>query len=75
MFVEKNQLLKYLNKEVVIEEKNYQSPSTFEIGGKAVGGALYNKIEGIITDFDADFIELDNTMLISRKFVYRIRLK
>lgn len=70
----KNQIEKYLNKQVIIEEKNYQYPSTAHIGGFG-GLATQNEIEGIITDFDTDFIELDNTMLISRKFIYRIRLK
>lgn len=70
----KNQIGKYLNKQVVIEEKNYQFPSTVHMG-KISGLATQNEIEGTITDFDEEFIELDNTMLISRKFIYRIRLK
>ena len=30
------------------------------------------KIKGILTDFDNDFIVLDNSTLISRKFIIRI---
>ena len=69
-----NQLEKYLNKQVVIEEKNYQYPSTIHMGRMA-GVVTQNETEGTTTAFDEDFVELDNTMLISRKFIYRIRLK
>ncbi len=41
----------------------------------ATGIAGANKIEGKITDFDEDFIELDNNQLISRKHIYRSMLK
>ena len=67
-------LEKYLNKEVVIEEKNYQFPSTLHLGRMA-SVATQNEITGIITDFDDDFIELDNNSLINRKHIYRIILK
>lgn len=72
----KSQLEKYLNKQVIIEEKLYQFASTISQSGMAkMAVAAQNRIEGIITDFDEDFIELDNNSLISRKHVYRIILK
>ena len=70
-------LEKYLNKEVKIEEKLYNSISTvYATGmGKSLSMGMTNIIEGMITDFDEDFIELDNNSLINRKHIYRIILK
>ena len=67
-------LEKYLNKEVIIEEKNYQFPSTVHVG-HMTGLATQNEIEGTITAIDDEFIEIDNKMIIARKFIYRIILK
>lgn len=67
-------LEKYLNKEVIIEEKLYEASSTLYFN--RVAGAMHqNKVEGIITAIDDEFIELDNKMLVARKFIYRIILK
>ena len=71
----KNQLEKYLNKEVIIEEKLYELPSTITNKPMTTGVHGLNKKEGMITDFDEDFIELDNNTLITRKHIYRITLK
>ena len=67
-------LEKYLNKKVVIEEKQFQFPSTLVGASVTTGMAALNKIEGTITAVDAEFVELDNKMLIARKFIYRIKL-
>ena len=58
---------KYLNKQVVIEEKKYGYKS----------GACDSNVstEGIITAIDDDFIELNNNVLIARKFIYKIIIK
>ena len=61
---------KYLNKEVIIEEKRYQVASTIQLKGMN-----NNRLEGMITNFDENFIELDNNCLINLKHVYRIILK
>ena len=37
--------------------------------------ATQNTIKGIMTSYDEDFIELDNSTLISRKHIYRIIIK
>ncbi len=74
----KNQLEKYLNKEVTVEEKLYQSLSTVKdtsLGRINTNMGTINRLDGILTDFDEDFIELDNKMLIARKHIYRIILK
>ena len=69
-------LEKYLNKEVIIEEKLYQYSSTIsELGMAKMSIATQNRTEGTITAIDENFVELDNTMLISRKFIYRIIIK
>lgn len=60
-------LEKYLNKEIIVEEKLFNSPSTFKV--------TVNKIYGVLTGYDEDFIELDNNSLIERNHIYRIRLK
>lgn len=60
-------LEKFLNKEVKIEEKIYNAPSTHLMAT--------NEITGIMTAIYDDFIELDNTSLIAKQFIYRIRLK
>ena len=70
----------YLNKNVAIEEKLFHLPSAISEKTKnemphAVKVNQVNTIEGIITDFDENYIELDNKMLIARKFIYRITLK
>lgn len=67
-------LEKFLNKEVVIEEKIYNGPSTLYVN-KMAGIVFQNKVEGIITAIDDEFVELDNNSLIARKFIYRITLK
>ena len=66
-------LKNYLNQNVVIEEKVYHCPSTLKVS--ALAAATGNKTEGILTAIDDDYIELDNKMLIARKFIYRIILK
>ena len=69
-------LEKYLNKEVIIEEKLYASVSTVvDTAGKKINLLAVNRIEGMITDFDENFIELDNNSLINRTHIYRIILK
>ena len=65
----KKQLEKYLNKQVVIREKIYNMRSTEGV----VPG--HKEIEGILPDFDDEFVELDNKALINRNFIYRISLK
>ena len=67
-------LEKYLNKEVIIEEKLYEYPSINGYG-KMVSAIEKNRIEGIITDIQGNFIELDNNSLINIKHIYRIILK
>ncbi len=67
-------LEKYLNKKVVIEEKQFQFSSTVVGATVSTGMAALNKIEGIITAIDNEFIEVDNKMIIARKFIYRIKL-
>ena len=67
-------LEKFLNKNVVIEEKLFRYPSTLR-GGKLASDMTQNKIEGVVTAIDDEFVEIDNNMLISRKFIYRITLK
>ena len=62
---------KYLNKEVEIAEKIYNSSSTLD---GVLGSGYINKINGTITGIDENFIELDNSILISIKFIYRITL-
>ena len=69
-----NMLEKFLNKEVVIEEKLYATASTLSIS-KFQAPTYQNKLEGIITAIDDEFIELDNNALVARKFIYRITLK
>ena len=66
-------LEKYLNKEVIIEEKLYNIQSTRKEDKWFL--ETLNKISGTITAIDEDFVELDNTSLISRKFIYRISMK
>ena len=67
----------YLNKEVIIEEKLYNSSSTVYSTsiGKNLSMGMTNITEGILTNIEDDYIELDNKMLIARKFIYRIKLK
>lgn len=69
-------LEKYLNKEIIVEEKLFHSASTISesgIGRMAI--AIQNRVYGILTGYDDNFIELDNYSLISRKQIYRILLK
>ena len=67
-------LEKYLNKNVVIEEKIFGDLCYSNIPDFK---GIYSKysIKGIITAIDDEFIEVDNKMLIARKFIYRIILK
>ena len=60
-------LEKYLNKNVVIQEKIYAHES--------ITASKISTIEGVITAIDDEFVEVDNKMLIARKFIYRIILK
>ena len=69
-------LEKFLNKNVIIEEKLYQFSSTIsKTGMGSMTLAAQNQIEGIITAFDENFIELDNNSIINRNFIYKITLK
>ena len=69
-------LEKYLNKEVIIEEKLYQYASTISGTGMArMAVATQNRITGTITAIDDNFVELDHTELIARQFIYRIIMK
>lgn len=69
-------LEKYLNKEIIVEEKLFNSASTIsEYGMARMTPAWQNRIYGILTGYDEDFIELDNNSLIERNHIYRIRLK
>ena len=71
-------LEKYLNKEVIIEEKLYNASSTVytESGfAQRMSMGMTNVTEGILTAIENEYIELDNKMLIARKFIYRITLK
>lgn len=65
-------LEKYLNKKVIIEEKLFEYPSTLRM--KMAPAITKNKTEGIITAIDDEFIEIDNKMIIAKKFIYRIEL-
>jgi len=64
-------LEKYKNQKVEVAEKYYNGPSTTE--SRLVNGHL-NKTVGVITGIDENFIELDNSILIAIKYIYRIRL-
>lgn len=69
-------LEKYLNKEVIVEEKLYQYSSTIsqsKMAQMAIG--TQNRTEGILTAIDDNFIELDHNQLIARNHIYRIILK
>jgi len=69
-------LEKYLNKQIIVEEKLFHSASTISENGMArMAFAVQNRICGILTGFDDNFIELDNSSLIERKYIYRIILK
>lgn len=69
-------LEKYLNKEVIIEEKLYQYASTISNEGMAkMTLACQNRISGVVTAIDNNFIELDNNSMINLNYIYRIRLK
>lgn len=59
-----------------MEEKLFNSTST--ISGNGMGRmavAVQNRIYGILTGYDENFIELDNSALIERNHIYRIILK
>ncbi len=60
---------KFLNKKVCIAEKMFSYSSTLE--GFSNGR---NFIEGVVTNIDDDFIELDNEILIAIKFIYKIQV-
>lgn len=64
-------LNKYLNKKVEIAEKYYNGSSTIE--GKLNNGNL-NRTIGTITAIDENFIEVDNSILIAIRYIYRIKL-
>lgn len=69
-------LEKYLNKEIIVEEKLFNSASTIsEYGMSRMSPSVQNRIYGVLTGYDEDFIELDNNSLIERNHIYRIRLK
>lgn len=69
-------LEKFLNREVIIEEKLYQYASTISESPMArMAVATQNRVSGTITAIDENFIELDHTSLIARKFIYRIIMK
>ena len=67
-------LEKYLNKNVVIDEKVFGDLCFSNITDFK---GIYSKysIEGIITAIDDEFIEVDNKMLIAKKYIYKISLK
>ena len=70
-------LEKYLNKQVIVEEKLYNHSSTaYSSSGftKSLSMGVTNSIEGTLTDISDDFIELDNSSLILKKHIYRITL-
>jgi len=70
-------LEKYLNKQVIVEEKLYNHSSTaYSSSGfaKSLSMGVTNSIEGTLTDIDDDFVELDNNSLILKKHIYRIIL-
>ena len=71
-------LEKYLNKQVIIEEKLYTSLSTVYARSnfaKNFSMGIINITEGVLTGIENDFIELNNTSLILKKYIYRIKLK
>lgn len=71
-------LEKYLNKQVIIEEKLYNSSSTVYATSnfaKNFSMGTTNITEGVLTGIENDFIELDNNTLILKKHIYRIKLK
>lgn len=69
-------LEKYLNKQIIVEEKLFHSASTISENGMArMAVAVQNRIYGVLTGYDERFIELDNNSLIERNYIYRIILK
>ena len=69
-------LEKYLNKEVIIEEKLFNLSSTISRSGMAkMTLGTQNQISGLLTAMDDEFVELDNNILVARKYIYRIILK
>ena len=69
----------YLNKEVVVEEKLYNTASTIyttsDFAKNLSSKGMTNVVEGILTNISNDYIELNNKMLITKKHIYRITLK
>lgn len=69
-------LEKYLNKQIIVEEKLFHSASTISENGMArMAVAVQNRLYGVLTGYDEKFIELDNNSLIERNYIYRIILK
>ena len=62
---------KYLNKKVAVYEKVYDVLSS--VNKKVTWN--YNVTEGVVTGFiDNKFIELDNKMLLSLDYIYKIEI-
>ena len=57
---------KYIGKNVEVLEKLYSTDSTIKMRG--------NKITGMVTAIDNNFIELDNKILINIKHIYIITI-
>ena len=56
---------KLLNKKVVISEKCFD--------GRSSSSNKFNKVDGTITNiYDNKFVELDNKILISLDYIYKI---
>ena len=56
----------YLNKQVYVYEKTiYDTKSVAKLG----------KYEGVLTSFNDEFIELDNKLIIFKKYIFSIELK
>ena len=61
----------YLNKKVEVREKIYDG-----YGSSMPGMGVYNKTIGILTNvYGGEYIELDNKILISIDYIYKIEIK
>ena len=56
----------YLNKQVCVYEKTIYATKQF---------AKRVKYEGVLTSFNDEFIELDNKLIIFKKYIFSIELK
>ena len=56
----------YLNKQVCVYEKTIYATKTI---------AKHTKYEGVLTSFNDEFIELDNKLIIFKKYIFSIELK